>query len=52
MQPFVSLGDEGSSSIKVRDEKTGAVYSVGAHDVGSASSTDTGFFSRRALAKF
>ncbi|XP_022719854.1 aspartic proteinase-like protein 2 [Durio zibethinus] len=31
-----------SSSIKVKDEKSGTVYSVGAHDVGSASTSTIG----------
>ncbi|XVF41480.1 hypothetical protein PTKIN_Ptkin01aG0283100 [Pterospermum kingtungense] len=31
-----------SSSIKVKDENSGNVYSVGAHDIGSASSLTTG----------
>ncbi|MBA0726035.1 hypothetical protein Golax_001887 [Gossypium laxum] len=33
---------ECSSSIKVKDERSGAVYSVGAHDIGSASSLRIG----------
>ena len=32
----------GSSSIKVKDEKSGTVYSVGAHDIGSASNLTIG----------
>lgn len=32
----------GSSSIKVKNENSGKVYSVGAHDVGSASSLTIG----------
>ncbi|MFQ6647452.1 hypothetical protein Gotur_021142 [Gossypium turneri] len=38
-QPYLCLG---SSSIKVKDESSGAVYSVGAHDIGSASSLRIG----------
>ena len=35
-------GIAGSSSIKVRDEKSGGIYTVGPHDLSSASSLRTG----------